>query len=156
MGADPSTDVLEDLSLSDGAAYNERLMPISRGDTLPDRSIPVEYITYDLWESMRAHDLKMANDILEPVFTFMRAQTDPVRLKTMGLREYLEYRERDVGKGYVYFVYILSSLHFPRGPHIIIPVTDLFQSSRRSDALLHASLSQARGPSRRAARGYEL
>lgn len=53
---------------------------------------------------MRQHDLEMANDILEPVFTFMRAQTDPTRLKTMGLKEYLEYRERDVGKGYVYFV----------------------------------------------------
>jgi aristolochene synthase len=89
------------MSLADGEAYNNKLMPLMRGDVLPDRSIPVEYMTYDLWESMRAHDLEMANEILEPVFTFMRAQTDSSRLKNMDLKEYFEYRERDVGKGYV-------------------------------------------------------
>jgi aristolochene synthase len=73
-------------------------MPFSRGDVLPDRSVPVEWITYDLWESMRKHDLEMANDILEPVFVFMRAQTDRTRMRRMGLGEYFEYREKDVGK----------------------------------------------------------
>ncbi|GAB1318225.1 carbonyl reductase (NADPH-dependent) ari1 [Madurella fahalii] len=92
-------DVLEYMSLADGEAYNAHLMPLMRGDVLPDRTVPVEYITYDLWESMRAHDLEMANDILEPVFVFMRAQTDKARTKKMGLKDYLEYRERDVGKG---------------------------------------------------------
>ncbi|KAI0454854.1 Aristolochene synthase in complex with 12,13 Difluorofarnesyl diphosphate [Xylaria acuta] len=91
-------DLLEHMSLEEGRAYNERLMDIARGDILPDRTIPAEYIFYDLWESMRAHDLKMANDILEPVFVFMRAQTDPARLKPMDLEEYLQYREKDVGK----------------------------------------------------------
>ena len=89
------------MSFEDGKAYNEKLMPISRGDVLPDRSVPAEYITYDLWESMRAHDYKLADEILEPVFTFMRAQTDPQRKNKMELGGYLEYRERDVGKAYV-------------------------------------------------------
>ncbi|KAM5465930.1 (+)-aristolochene synthase ts1 [Microsporum audouinii] len=91
-------DLLEFMSLEEGSAYNEKLIPISRGDVLPDRSVPVEYITYDLWESMRAHDRSMANEILEPVFVFMRAQTDRTRIRPMGLGSYLEYRERDVGK----------------------------------------------------------
>lgn len=91
-------DLLEEMSLEDGKAYNDKLMPISRGDVLPDRRIPVEWITYDLWESMRAFDRKLADEILEPVFTFMRAQTDPRRKNQMELGEYLEYRERDVGK----------------------------------------------------------
>ncbi|KAK5637152.1 hypothetical protein RRF57_012864 [Xylaria bambusicola] len=91
-------DVLEYMSLEDGKAYNEKLMPITRGEVLPDRNIPVEWITYDLWESMRAHDRDMAIDIQEPVFTFMRAQTDSKRLEKMGLGAYLEYREADVGK----------------------------------------------------------
>ncbi|KAL4916492.1 Aristolochene synthase [Aspergillus aurantiobrunneus] len=91
-------DLLELMSLEDGEAYNEALMPISRGDVLPDRSVPVEYIMYDLWESMRAHDRPMADEILEPVFLFMRAQTDRTRVRPMGLGAYLEYRERDVGK----------------------------------------------------------
>lgn len=86
------------MSLEDGKAYNDKLMPIARGDALPDQEAPVELIMYDLWESMRAHDREMADDILEPVFTFMRAQTDESRLKKMGLGEYLQYREADVGK----------------------------------------------------------
>lgn len=92
------TDILEHMSLDEGRAYNERLMPLFRGSVLPDRSVPVEYIGYDLWESMRASDRDMADEVLEPVFTFMRAQTDPTRLTRMELGRYLEYREADVGK----------------------------------------------------------
>ena len=58
----------------------------------------MEYITYDLWESMRAHDRELANQVLEPTFLFMRAQTDKIRLEIAQLGEYLEYREKDVGK----------------------------------------------------------
>jgi aristolochene synthase len=86
------------MSLQEGEAYNKRLMDIARGDVLPDRTIAAEYIFYDLWEGMRAHDLKMANEVLEQTFVFMRAQTDPARLKPMTLDEYLQYREKDVGK----------------------------------------------------------
>ncbi|KAJ9306248.1 hypothetical protein DTO217A2_4182 [Paecilomyces variotii] len=91
-------DLLEDMSMDEGSAYNERLIVLSRGNVLPDRSIPVEWITYDLWESMRAHDKALADEILEPVFSFMRAQTDKVRLSIKGLGNYLEYRDGDVGK----------------------------------------------------------
>lgn len=91
-------DLLEDISLEEGSAYNEKLIPIARGDVLPDRAVPVEWIMYDLWESMRAHDRVLADDILEPTFTFMRAQTDKARLSISGLKNYLVYRERDVGK----------------------------------------------------------
>ncbi|KAI4217473.1 MAG: hypothetical protein LQ351_000068 [Letrouitia transgressa] len=93
-------DLLEDMSLEDGKAYNENLIPISRGDVLPDRTKPAEFILYDLWESMRAHDRELADEILEPVFTFMRAQVDPARTdgSVRELGPYLEYREKDVGK----------------------------------------------------------
>lgn len=91
-------DVLEHMSFAEGSAYNEKLIPISRGDVLPNRSEPAEYILYDLWESMRAHDKEMADIILEPVFVFMRAQTDKIRSTPMGLGKYFEYREKDVGR----------------------------------------------------------
>ncbi|TRX98015.1 hypothetical protein FHL15_001225 [Xylaria flabelliformis] len=91
-------DMLENMSLKEGEQYNQRLMDLSRGDATPDRSIAVEFIIYDLWQSMRSHDSTMANEILEPVFVFMRAQTDSTRMKPMNLGEYFEYRERDVGK----------------------------------------------------------
>lgn len=94
-------DILEGMSLEEGSRYNENLIPISRGDLLPNREIPVEWITYDLWESMRAFDKELADGILEPVFVFMRAQTDKARFTIRGMGPYLEYREKDVGKAYV-------------------------------------------------------
>jgi aristolochene synthase len=91
-------DILEEMSFDDGSAYNEKLIPIARGDVKPDRNIPVEWITYDLWESMRACDKELADEVLEPTFLFMRAQTDKVRMSINELGHYLEYREKDVGK----------------------------------------------------------
>ncbi|KAI0537285.1 Aristolochene synthase in complex with 12,13-Difluorofarnesyl diphosphate [Xylaria digitata] len=91
-------DILEYMSLEDGRAYNYKLMPLFQGSSQPNRNVPVEWISYDLWESMRAHDRAMTDDIIEPVFTFMRAQTDATRLAEMGVGQYLEYREADVGK----------------------------------------------------------
>ncbi|PYI24533.1 terpene synthase metal binding domain protein [Aspergillus violaceofuscus CBS 115571] len=91
-------DLLEDMSLADGESYNAHLMPLMRGDVLPNRIIPVEFIMYDLWEEMRAASPTLADAILEPTFTFMRAQTDKARLSIKELGQYLIYRERDVGK----------------------------------------------------------
>ncbi len=61
-------------------------------------SKPAEYILYDLWESMRSHDKTLADGVLEPIFSTMRAQTDGARLQITELGQYLEYREKDVGK----------------------------------------------------------
>ena len=47
---------------------------------------------------MREHDRELADTIVEPVITFMRAQTDKARLEINELGTYLQYRERDVGK----------------------------------------------------------
>jgi aristolochene synthase len=110
---DHFADILEDMSFDDGKKYNDHLMPIMRGDVQPDRSIPVEWMMYDLWDSMRAKDPTLADEILEPTFTFMRAQTDKTRLEIKGMGPYLEYREKDVGKA------LLSSLQrFGMGLHL--------------------------------------
>ena len=90
------------MSLKDGAAYNESLMPLCRGDILPDRTVPVQWMMYDLWEGMRRCDKKLADELLEPVFTFMRAQTSSERLSVRGLGRYLQYRQGDVGQACVY------------------------------------------------------
>ena len=86
------------MSFEEGKAYNDKLIAMCRGDILPDRNTPVQYITYDLWESMRTFDKPLADQILGPVFTFMKAQTDPKRKDIRGLGPYLIYREGDVGK----------------------------------------------------------
>lgn len=57
---------------------------------------------YDLWQSMRACDQDLADNILEPVFQFMKAQTCKERLSIKELGRYLEYRQHDMGKAYVF------------------------------------------------------
>ena len=86
------------MSLQDGEAYNKSLMPLCRGDQQPDRNVPVEWMMYDLWENMRHCDRELANEVLEPVFLFMRAQTSKDRLSVRGLGNYLRYRQGDVGQ----------------------------------------------------------
>ncbi|MCJ1344096.1 hypothetical protein MMC31_002299 [Peltigera leucophlebia] len=97
-------DLLEEMSLEEGEAFNEKLIPIMHGHIQPNRSNPVEYILYDLWEEMRLIDEPLANTVLEPTFIFMKAQTDKARLSITKLGQYFEYREKDVGKA------LLSSL----------------------------------------------
>lgn len=94
--------MLEHMSLDEGRAYNGKLMSLFRGSILPNHSVPVEWISYDLWEFMRMHDRDMADEILEPVFQLMRAQTDPKRPTKMELGRYLEYHEADVENAWVY------------------------------------------------------
>ena len=86
------------MSFEEGKAYNETLMPIVGGNVDPDSKIPAQIIMHDLWSVMRACDSELAEDIVEPLFLFMRAQTDPKRKKIEGLRDYLRYREGDVGR----------------------------------------------------------
>ncbi|PLB51669.1 terpenoid synthase [Aspergillus steynii IBT 23096] len=92
-------DLLEEISLQEGSEYNERLIAISRGDISPDRTVPVQAITHEVWEDMRACDKVLADDLLEHVSIFMRAQTEKARLTICELGKYLNYRERDVGQG---------------------------------------------------------
>ena len=86
------------MSFEEGSRYNERLIPICRGDTVPDLSAPVECMTYELWNSMRDEEERLANNILEPTFRFMEAQTCKDRLSINHLGQYFEYRQHDVGK----------------------------------------------------------
>ncbi|KAK8227964.1 aristolochene synthase [Phyllosticta paracitricarpa] len=91
-------DLLEDMSLVEGKAFNRNLVYLMRGDRQPDRTIPVEYITYDLWKEMRACDNRLAAEVLEATIGFMEAQTEQVRIEMQDFGQYLKYRDRDVGQ----------------------------------------------------------
>lgn len=86
------------MGLEEGAEYNERLISISKGETQPDRGEASQWMTHELWQDMRACDYQLAEEIKDPVFTFMRAQTDGSRLTLKELGAYFEYREKDVGQ----------------------------------------------------------
>ncbi|KAI5920659.1 Aristolochene synthase [Camillea tinctor] len=94
-------DEIDLMSLKDAEAYNERLILIARGIQKPDRSIPAEWIMWDLWEDMRAHDAELAYTVEGPCFLFMRAQVDKTRLHTGNLADYFEFREKDIGTALV-------------------------------------------------------
>ncbi|KAF2235987.1 Aristolochene synthase in complex with 12,13 Difluorofarnesyl diphosphate, partial [Viridothelium virens] len=94
-------DQLEGLSLSEGALYNQRLMEMCRGDSAPDSALPAEWMMFALWQKMRKCDKNRADELQEPVFLFMRAQTSRARLNMHQLGQYLDYRQKDVGQARV-------------------------------------------------------
>lgn len=59
------------MSFQKGEKYSETLMHLCASDVLPDRSIPVQWIMFDLWESMRACDRDLADGVLGPVFLLL-------------------------------------------------------------------------------------
>ncbi|KAF2492611.1 Aristolochene synthase in complex with 12,13 Difluorofarnesyl diphosphate [Lophium mytilinum] len=91
-------DQLEYMSLQDGKDYNESLMPFCTGNVQPNQDDPVQWMMYEIWEEMRALDRQLAEDVVQPVFLFMRAQTSKERLSITRLHQYFQYRQGDVGQ----------------------------------------------------------
>ncbi|KAF2764139.1 Aristolochene synthase from penicillium Roqueforti [Teratosphaeria nubilosa] len=91
-------DLLEDMSFEDGEAYNNQLMPVMAGEVQPNPDRAVEVMMWEMWEGMRQCDRDLSDKTLADTFIFMRAQTDRSRAAIRNLGQYLEYRERDVGK----------------------------------------------------------
>jgi len=97
------------MSLQDGQRYNESLMPLCAGATLPDPSVPVQWIMFDLWKRMRACDLELTDQVLEPMFIFMKAQTSRDRFSITSFDQYLEYRQGDVGQAYEPTIFLIRA-----------------------------------------------
>ncbi|KAF2020313.1 terpenoid synthase [Aaosphaeria arxii CBS 175.79] len=91
-------DLLDRMSQQDGTIFNDKVIDCCRGNTLPDRSVPAQWIMYDLFEEMRAVDKPLADALLQPTIDFLKGQVDAERSKPMGLSEYFVLRNDDVGK----------------------------------------------------------
>ncbi|KAH9237210.1 hypothetical protein K456DRAFT_1830608 [Colletotrichum gloeosporioides 23] len=89
-------DLLEHMSLEEGSSYNEKLVSIITGDAKPSDGSPIENIVGDVWHEMEILDIRLAHDLMEPMFDFWCSQTDSSRLEKKGVAGYLRYRERDV------------------------------------------------------------
>jgi aristolochene synthase len=92
-------DLLDRMSVEEGVAHQVKVVGCARGNLLPDRNIPAQWIMYDLFEEMRAVDKQLADELLEPTIDFLVAQADGDRMKPMNLKEYFDYRDADLGKG---------------------------------------------------------
>ncbi|CAF9911056.1 MAG: hypothetical protein GOMPHAMPRED_007286 [Gomphillus americanus] len=90
--------ILEDMSLAEGEAYNKTIMDVMSGSISADRSLPEQWIMSDLCTEMRSVDAKLAEETLNATYIFMRAQTHKSRLSISNLKQYFVYREDDVGQ----------------------------------------------------------
>lgn len=94
-----STDVAEDMSLEEGKKLYKRLIPIAMGKKLPNRSDPYEWITYDVWTSMRACDKELADHVLREALVCITAQVDSVRFACPDMGSLLRQRIKEGGCG---------------------------------------------------------
>ncbi|KAL9607059.1 MAG: hypothetical protein Q9204_009377, partial [Flavoplaca sp. TL-2023a] len=90
-------DVAETLSISEGKALYERLVPIALGKTQPDRNEPYEWMTYDIWKSMRATDPELTEVVWQGALLCITAQVDDARTKCPDLGSLLKHRAKEAG-----------------------------------------------------------
>lgn len=90
-------DVAEDMSLEEGKRLYKRLIPIAMGKKLPNRSDPYEWITYDVWTSMRACDIELADQVLREALVCITAQVDTVRFACPDMGSLLRQRIKEGG-----------------------------------------------------------
>lgn len=90
-------DVAENMSLEAGKALYKRLIPIAKGNVLPDRTDAYEWITYDVWASMRAVDEVLTEAALQDAILCVNAQVDPARNSCAGMGSLLKQRYKEGG-----------------------------------------------------------
>jgi hypothetical protein len=94
-------DMLDRMSVEEGKAHNAVVIACCRGERLPDREKPAQWIMYDLFQEFRAIDKALADMLLKYTIDFFIAQTDADRSNIKSLQDYFEYRYADLGKGQV-------------------------------------------------------
>ena len=83
------------MSLEEGKKLYKRLILIAMGEELPNRSDPYEWITYDVWASIRARDKELADPLLQEVMVALTAQVDTVRLACPDMGSLLRQRIKE-------------------------------------------------------------
>ena len=92
-----STDVAEAMDLEEGKMLYKKLIPIAMGKKLPNRSDPYEWITYDVFTSMRACDEELADQVFRGALVCITGQVDSGRLTCSDMGSLLRQRTREAG-----------------------------------------------------------
>lgn len=85
------------MTFTEGKALYKNLTPIALGKTLPDRNKPLEWITYDIWKSMRATDAELTEVVWQGALLCIMAQVDDERTKCPDIGSLLKHREKEAG-----------------------------------------------------------
>lgn len=87
------------MSVEEGKAFYQKLVPLAMGTAQPNRSDPVEWITYDIWASMRAIDEGRTQDVFQTALLCIMAQVDSARNSCADIGSLLRQREKEGGCG---------------------------------------------------------
>jgi hypothetical protein len=85
------------MSISEGKALYRKLIPMAMGTAQPDRTQPFEWITYDIFASMRACDEERTKDVFQKALLCITAQVDEARLSCADMGSLLRHREKEAG-----------------------------------------------------------
>ncbi|KAL8838626.1 MAG: hypothetical protein Q9170_002072 [Blastenia crenularia] len=129
-------DVAEDLSISEGQDLYKRLIPLALGKTLPNRSDPYEWITYDTWASMRAMDAELTEVVWQGALLCITAQVDEARMKCPDMGSLLKHRAKEAG-----IAFVAAVLRFSQGLHLSASEISSIQSLHTLYALLGVTVN---------------
>ena len=83
--------------MEEGKALYKRLIPIAKGKILPDRTNAYEWITYDVFASMRAVDEELTEIVFQGALLCVNAQVDQGRNSIVGMGALLKQRYKEGG-----------------------------------------------------------
>ena len=89
------------MDMTEGKEFYQRLIPIAKGKELPNRADPLEWITYDVFASMRGCDETLTKDVLDMLILCITSQVDEERLNCTSLGALLKQRVKEGGAAYV-------------------------------------------------------
>ncbi|KAL8781085.1 MAG: hypothetical protein Q9213_006167 [Squamulea squamosa] len=89
------------MSLEEAKAFYKRLIPIAKGEVLPDRTDPYEWITYDAWAGMRAVDEALTEATFEGAVICFSGQFNEARSSCVSMGSVLKQRVQEGGAGFV-------------------------------------------------------
>ena len=90
-------DAVEKKNLIEGKTFYTRLIAIARGKILPNRSDAIEWITYDLFTSMRARDEEITEEVLQGAIMCLSGQVDEARMKCADMSALIRHRVKEGG-----------------------------------------------------------
>ena len=85
------------MDVQEGKTFYKKLIAIAKGKIEPDEGNAVQRVTYEIWQSLRTKDEKLADDVLDGAILCLQAQVDERRLSCTNMKKLLEYRGEEGG-----------------------------------------------------------
>lgn len=94
-------DAIERKNLTEGKTFYARLIAIARGKILPNRLDAIEWITHDLFTSMRTRDEELTEEVLQGAIMCLSGQVDEARMNCADMSALIRHRVQEGGTEFV-------------------------------------------------------